>query len=59
MKNIIIGYKKKVTCHAIRSILIVRRRVFAPKRAEARAASQPACPPPTTMTSYVSSPVVS
>jgi hypothetical protein len=49
--------KKEIgqTCHAIRSILRVRRRVLAPKRAEARAASQPACPPPTTITSYFSS----
>jgi hypothetical protein len=47
--------KKGQTCHAIRSILRVRRRVLAPKRAEARAASQPACPPPTTITSYFSS----
>lgn len=46
----------QLTCHAIRSIFNVRRSVFAPKRAEARAASQPACPPPTTITSYVSSP---
>jgi hypothetical protein len=33
------------------SILWVSKRVFAPKRAEAAAASQPACPPPITMTS--------
>jgi hypothetical protein len=33
------------------SRLCVRRSVFAPKRAEAAAASQPACPPPITMTS--------
>lgn len=42
------------TCHAILSIFRVRRRVFAPKRADARAASQPAWPPPTTITSYLS-----
>src|SRR5512140_619549 len=34
------------------SALIVRRRVEHPIRAAARAASHPACPPPTTMTSY-------
>src|SRR5512140_1765239 len=34
------------------SALIVRRRVEHPIRAAASAASQPACPPPTTMTSY-------
>uniref|UniRef100_A0A2P2KEJ7 Uncharacterized protein n=1 Tax=Rhizophora mucronata TaxID=61149 RepID=A0A2P2KEJ7_RHIMU len=44
-----------MTCHAILSIFSVRIRVFAPKRADARAASQPACPPPTTITSYLSS----
>src|SRR5262245_62011019 len=31
----------------------VRRSVFAPARADAAAASQPACPPPITTTSYV------
>lgn len=45
----------KLTCHAMRSMLRVRRRVRAPRRAAASAASQPACPPPTTMTSYCSS----
>src|SRR3970040_3059462 len=34
------------------SALIVRRRVEHPIRAAARAASHPACPPPTTTTSY-------
>src|SRR5512143_2960612 len=34
------------------SALIVNRRVEHPIRAAASAASQPACPPPTTMTSY-------
>lgn len=43
-----------LTCQAIRSIFSVRRRVFAPNRADASAASQPACPPPTTMTSNLS-----
>ena len=36
-------------------MLRVRRRVLAPKRADARAASHPACPPPTTITSNLSS----
>jgi len=37
---------------ASKSIFIVRSRVWQPSRAAAYAASQPACPPPTTITSY-------
>ena len=44
-----------LTCHAILSRFKVSSSVLAPCRAEARAASQPACPPPTTTTSYSSS----
>jgi len=39
----------------IRSKLIATRAVFAPRRAAADALHQPACPPPITMTSNVSS----
>src|SRR5689334_4788348 len=39
---------------AIRSTLRVKSAVFSPMRAQAIAASQPACPAPTTTTSYVS-----
>ena len=42
--------------HGISAIafrFIVSRSVGCPRRAEAHAASQPACPAPTTMTSYV------
>src|SRR6202161_1221493 len=39
---------------AIRSRFIVTMAVFSPMRAQARAASQPACPAATTTTSYVS-----
>jgi hypothetical protein len=46
-------------CHAMRSRLIVSSSVCAPMRAAASAASQPACPPPTTITSKCSSLAVS
>src|SRR5258708_1291941 len=39
---------------AIRSVFSVNRAVFSPMRADAMAASQPACPSPTTTTSYLS-----
>jgi hypothetical protein len=39
---------------AILFMSIVTRQVLAPMLALAQAASQPACPPPTTMTSYFS-----
>ena len=42
-------------CHAILSRLSVNKSVLAPARADASAASHPACPAPTTMTSYVES----
>eukprot|EP00959_Pyramimonas_sp_CCMP1952_P128961 2696860-Pyramimonas_sp.AAC.3 len=38
-------------CHAMRSRLMVNNNVWHPIRAAASAASQPACPPPTTITS--------
>jgi hypothetical protein len=44
-----------LACHAIRSRFRVNRRVLQPSLADASAASHPACPPPTTMTSYSSS----
>ena len=43
------------TCHAMRSRLSVSSSVLHPMRADASAASQPACPAPTTTTSYASS----
>src|SRR4029434_5946401 len=43
----------------IRSRLSVRRAVLAPRRAEADAASQPAWPPPMTITSKFSSKIIS
>jgi len=38
-------------CQAIRSRLSVNRAVESPSREAVKAASQPACPPPTTITS--------
>lgn len=43
------------TCQAMRSKLSVSKSVLQPIRAAASAASHPACPPPTTMTSKSSS----
>lgn len=47
--------RQKATCQAMRSKFIVNKRVWAPIRAAASAASQPAWPPPTTTTSNLSS----
>ncbi len=43
---------EKETCRPILAAFWVRRAVRAPHRAAAAAASVPACPPPTTITSY-------
>ena len=51
-KKLVDNIAQKVKGHSELFIFIVISNVFLPNLAEARAASQPACPAPTTITSY-------